>query len=117
VAPIPSGRLNEWALWGNRALNRPEAREDLFDWVLPAVGVAGGMAAWGGQHVATVSPHIAARQRVRDCGAVAAVGLAIRAWRRPLRRPGLGLVFVILLLAATAASALPVVRSGSLLSD
>lgn len=49
--------------------------------------------------------------------AAAGVALAIRAWRRPLRRPQLGLVFAILLLAATAASALTFVRSGSLLSD
>ena len=49
--------------------------------------------------------------------AAAGVGLAIRAWRRPLRRPQRGLVFAILLLAATAASALTFVRSGAWLSD
>jgi hypothetical protein len=49
--------------------------------------------------------------------AAAAVALAIRAWRRPLLRPQMGLVFAILLLAATAASALTVVRSGALQSD
>jgi hypothetical protein len=49
--------------------------------------------------------------------AAAGVGLAIRALRRPLRRPQRGLVFAILLLAATAASALTFVRSGAWLSD
>ena len=49
--------------------------------------------------------------------AAAAVVLANGAWRRPLLRPQLGLVFAILLLAATAASALTVVRSGVLQSD
>jgi hypothetical protein len=49
--------------------------------------------------------------------AAAGVGLAIRAWRRPLQRPQRGLVFAILLLAATAASALTFVRSGAWLSD
>ena len=49
--------------------------------------------------------------------AAAGVALAVRAWRRPLHRPQLGLVVAILLLAATAASALTFVRSGSLLSD
>jgi uncharacterized membrane protein len=49
--------------------------------------------------------------------AAAGVGLAIRAWRRPLRRPQRRLVFAILLLAATAASALTFVRSGTWLSD
>lgn len=62
-------------------------------------------------------PRATASGVAASTAAAAGVGLVIRAWRRPLRRPQRGLVFAILLLVATAASALMFVRSGAWLSD